>query len=176
VDLPEILEEKERVLEGEHPACRLERVELDLADVQARRALFGRIGSEAGKVLVLCEGLLIYLGADEVAALARDLAAPPSFRRWGVDLASPGLLRMVQRSYATQSESSVMTMRFGPAEGPPFFEPYGWTAVEVHSILKTAARMRRVGLGMRLLARLPESQGRQGARPWSAVCLLARRG
>jgi O-methyltransferase involved in polyketide biosynthesis len=137
--------------------------------------LFGRIGSQARKALVLCEGLLIYLSADEVAALAQDLAAPSSFLRWGIDLASPGLLRMVQRTYATESESSVMTMRFGPAEGPPFFEPYGWGPAEVHSILKTAARKGRVGFGLRLLARLPESQGRQGARPWSAVCLLARR-
>src|SRR5947199_3410380 len=41
VDLPGILAYKEEILAGEKPACALERVRLDLADVNARRALFG---------------------------------------------------------------------------------------------------------------------------------------
>lgn len=38
VDLPEILDDKEGVLQSEKPACVLERVRLDVADVSARRA------------------------------------------------------------------------------------------------------------------------------------------
>jgi hypothetical protein len=41
-------------------------------------------------------------------------------------------------------------------------------------MLKTAARLRRLSLFMRLLAFLPESQGQQGRRPWSAVCLMEK--
>jgi hypothetical protein len=47
--------------------------------------------------------------------------------------------------------------------------------VEVGSLLKTAARNGRLRFMMRLLALLPESSGRQGARPWSGVCLLERK-
>lgn len=55
------------------------------------------------------------------------------------------------------------------------FQRSGWYPVDVRPILKTAARARRVSFWMRLLALLPESTGRQGSRPWSAVCLLSKR-
>jgi hypothetical protein len=52
VDLPPMLSSKEQVLAGERPACRLERVKMDLGDVEARRALFARVGGAARQVLV----------------------------------------------------------------------------------------------------------------------------
>jgi O-methyltransferase involved in polyketide biosynthesis len=175
IDLPAILSEKERMLAGERPVCRLERVPLDLSDAAARRGIFARLGSEATNALVVSEGLLIYLAADQVAALARDLAVPPSFRRWVLDIASPGLLRLVQGTYQPLLEGTDARLQFGPPEGPPFFEPHGWKPVEVHSLLKTAARHRRLGFPLKLMAWLPESTGRQGGRPWSGVCLFERR-
>ncbi len=74
VDLPEILTYKEELLAGEKPSCALERIRLDLSDSSARRALFPDLNRRANKILILTEGLLIYLSADEVAALAKDLA------------------------------------------------------------------------------------------------------
>ncbi|HEY3155533.1 MAG TPA: class I SAM-dependent methyltransferase [Candidatus Eisenbacteria bacterium] len=47
---------------------------------------------------------------------------------------------------------------------------------EVRSYMKWAARKGRLNPVMRLLALLPESKGRQGSRPWAAVCLLEKRG
>ena len=44
----------------------------------------------------------------------------------------------------------------------------------VNSLLKEAARKKRLSLGLRLMALLPESKGRQGSRPWGAVCLLEK--
>jgi len=35
---------------------------------------------------------------DEVRALAEDLSAPPAFQRWIMDLASPGLLRLLHKN------------------------------------------------------------------------------
>jgi hypothetical protein len=64
--------------------------------------------------------------------------------------------------------------RMALPEGPGFFEPLGWRALAVHSIMKTAARLGRVSWFLRLLAKLPESSGAQGSRPWSGVCLLGR--
>ena len=50
----------------------------------------------ASRVLVVTEGLLIYLSADQVASLADDLSSIPSFRWWLTDIASPALLAMLQ--------------------------------------------------------------------------------
>jgi methyltransferase (TIGR00027 family) len=61
VDFPDVVAYKEEELAGERPACALERVGIDLTDVPRRRALFGRIGSAERPVLVVSEGLLIYL-------------------------------------------------------------------------------------------------------------------
>ncbi len=176
IDLPGIFSYKEEILAGEKPACILERVRLDLADVTARRKVFADLGSRASKCLILTEGLLIYFRADQVSALARDLAAPGAFQNWIVDLASPGLLRMLQKHMGPSLKESGASLQFGPEEGPEFFLPSGWRPVDVRSPLKTAAGLNRLSFGMRLMSLLPESNGRQGSRPWSGVCLLSKRG
>ena len=88
-----------------------------------------------------------------------------------IDLASPGLLELLRRKAGGPLAEA---FAFGPPEGPAFFVPHGWRPLEVHSRLKTAARLKRLPLLLRLLALLPESQGRQGRRPWSGVCLLGK--
>jgi methyltransferase (TIGR00027 family) len=173
VDLPGMIEYKEQILAGEKPRCAMERVRLDLSDVAARRELFQRLGNSAKKVLVLTEGLLTYLTREEVTALGRDLAAQPSFRDWAIDLCSPGLLKMLQDNLGAL-EKAGSPLKFGPEEGPDFFTTSGWKPVEVYSMLKTAARIGRLPFFLRLVALLPESNGRQGSRPWGAVCRLTR--
>jgi methyltransferase (TIGR00027 family) len=174
VDLAGILDYKEEILGAEKPGCQLERIRLDLSDVSGRRELFSQLGRRSAKALIITEGLLIYFTADEVGALARDLAAPPSFQRWLADVASPGLLRLLQKNMGPQLAQSGATFKFGPKEGPEFFVPYGWTPADVRSPLKTAARLKRLSFGMWLLSHLPASNGAQGSRPWSGICLLAR--
>ncbi len=110
---------------------------------------------------------------DEVASLASDLSAQASFRRWVVDLCSPGLLVMLRERMGAALQDAGAPFLFAPPEGPPFFEPYGWKVDEVRSILKTAATLERLPLMLRMLAILPESKGAQGDRPWSGVCLLS---
>ena len=173
VDLPAMIDYKEEILGQEKPCCALERVRLDLADVAGRRELFQRLGSAAKKVLAVTEGLLVYLTSDEVSALGRDLAAQSSFSDWAIDLCSPGLLKMLQKNLGALSEAG-SPLKFGPEEGPEFFTASGWKPAEVYSMLKTAAKINRLPFGMRLLALLPESNGRQGSRPWGAACRLTR--
>jgi methyltransferase (TIGR00027 family) len=176
VDLPAILEEKEQLLRGEKPVCRLERAPLDLADVSARGELFARVGNSAHNTLVVSEGLVCYLEPSGVTSLARELSAPATFRRWVLDLMSPGLLKRLMKSWAGHFEDSGSTLRFAPAEGPGFFQPTGWKAVEVHSLLKAAARAKRLPFFLRLAALLPESSGKQGDRPWAGICVFERTG
>jgi methyltransferase (TIGR00027 family) len=174
VDLPGILSYKEEILASEKSTCTLERVPLDLSDAIARRALFAQLGRRAAKTLILTEGLLIYFSAEHVQALAEDLAAPPAFQRWIADLASPGLLRLLQKNMDSALSQSGSSFKFGPKEGSEFFVPYGWKPVDVRSPLKTAARFKRLSFGMSLLSLLPQSNSRQGSRPWSGICLFAK--
>jgi O-methyltransferase involved in polyketide biosynthesis len=176
IDLPEILTYKEGILAGEKPTCRLERIRLDLSDVDARKPVFAELAGRARKILVLTEGLLIYLEPIQVVALAKDLAGYPQFQRWILDMHSPGLLRMMQRTTGKQLSQVGAPFKFGPPEGPQFLEPYGWRAVNVQGLLKTAARFKRPPFGLRLLSLLPEKKGAQGSRPWSGVCLFERVG
>jgi methyltransferase (TIGR00027 family) len=144
VDLPAITDYKEEQLRGEQPRCALERVRLDLTDLPARRALFARLGGEAKQVTVVTEGLLAYLTREQVAGLATDLHAPPTFARWMTELASPWILRYMQRKYRkVTGAGGTAPMHFGPAEGPEFFRPYGWDVVEQRSMLDEARRLRR---------------------------------
>jgi methyltransferase (TIGR00027 family) len=175
IDLPEILEYKTGILREEKPVCRLQRLALDLADVGARRIVLQRVAEQARKILVLTEGLIIYLEKTQVISLAQDLAAHAQFQRWVADLHSPGLLRMMQRTTGKHLSQVGAPFKFGPAEGPPFFERWGWKVEEVRGLLKTAGRHRRLPLALKLFSYLPESKDAQGSRPWSGVCLYGRK-
>jgi methyltransferase (TIGR00027 family) len=174
IDLPGILAYKEEILANEKPACALEHVSLDLFDATARREVFAQLGSRADKCLIFTEGFLIYYNDDQVSALAEDLAAPATFHRWILDLASPGLLRLLQKNMDPSLIQSGSSLKFGPEEGPEFFVPCGWKPIDVRSPLKTAARLNRLSFALRLLSLLPASNGRQGSRPWSGICLMAK--
>jgi len=174
VDLPEILDYKESVLAGEKPRCELRRVRLDLSDVAARRALFAELGRQAKTALVVTEGLLIYLTREQVGSLAEDLASVPGFRRWAVDIASPGLRKMLTKQVGGLLAEANAPLHFSPEEGPEFFTPHGWRPTEVRSMLKWAGKKGRLNPFFRLLSLLPDPKGRQGDRPWGAVCLLER--
>ena len=174
VDLPDILDYKEAILADAKPVCELERVRLDLSNEDGRRGLFAELGRRAKHAVVIAEGLVIYLMPEAVGALARDLAGPPSVQHWALDLASPGLLEMMKQSVGSAVNDAGAPFLFAPAEGPPFFTAHGWQPIEVRSLLKTAAKLGRLPLALRMFAMLPESDGAQGSRPWSAVCLFAR--
>jgi O-methyltransferase involved in polyketide biosynthesis len=117
--------------------------------------------------------LLIYFTTEEVASLATDLAAQNRFRSWIIDLASPGQLRLMQRTTGKQLSEAGAAFRFGPPEGATFFSRYGWEAKDVQGMLKTAAQCKRAPA--ELLSLLPEPKGNPGNYPWTGVCLLEKR-
>jgi methyltransferase (TIGR00027 family) len=175
LDLPGILAYKEERLAGDKPRCLLERIRVDLANAAERRRVLESVGARGKRAVVLTEGLLIYLSPEEVGSFARDLAGVPSIQRWILDLASPGLLRMMQKSAGKMLEKVGAPFRFGPAEGPAFFEAHGWKVAHVQGLLKVAARFGRPPFLLRMIAKLPESTGPQGNRPWSGVCVLEKK-
>ena len=94
-----------------------------------------------------------------------------TFVKWSLDLASPGLVKMMNSKMGDKLSKANAPFKFGPEKGPDYFDQLGWEKMEVHSYLKTAAALKRVNLWMRILALLPESHGKQGSRPWAGICL-----
>ena len=174
VDLPDLLAYKTDQLVGETPRCLLERVPLDLSNVAARRELFARLSAQAQAVLVVSEGLVVYLAPEEVVALAADLARMPAFTQWALDMVSPALMRRMQKTMGQDLQQAGAPFKFAPDEGPAFFERAGWKPVDVRSLLHTAAALGRLSWGMRLVALLPDSRGRIPQSPWGGVCLFNR--
>jgi methyltransferase (TIGR00027 family) len=175
VDLEGILSYKEAALAGERPHCRVEFVRADLTDPATRRTLFQRVGSQAKRALVIAEGLLVYLKPEEVASLAKDLAAQPAFRWWLMDLASPALLKFLSRSWGNQLENAPML--FAPPEGTAFFAPAGWDEAEYHPMLDEALRLKRapsMSWVWRLLGLLASKKRRAEFKRFSGIVLLQR--
>jgi methyltransferase (TIGR00027 family) len=175
VDLEGILSYKEEALRGETPRCRVEFVRADLTNPGERRAVFLRVGASAQRVLVISEGLLVYLTAQDVTALAADLAAQPTFRWWLIDLASPALLEWLKRSWGAQLRAGNAPMRFAPEEGTAFFAPAGWTEVEYRPMLDEAVRLRRaprMAWLWRALGLLASKKRKEQFKRFSGVVLL----
>jgi methyltransferase (TIGR00027 family) len=143
-DLPDMVEYKRQALKDAKCFCRLERYAVDLSDPAARRALFAQVGAAADKVLVITEGLLIYLEPDEVRSLAADLCQPAAFKRWLLDLASPDLLKMLSRQgKGNFLKNRDVQFKFAPAEHLEFFRPHGWKAAEYRGVMAEARRLKR---------------------------------
>jgi methyltransferase (TIGR00027 family) len=143
VDFPEMISYKQEHLEKDAPRCRLERVALDLANVEGRRQLLARVNASTSKALVLSEGLLAYLRPEDVAALAQDLHEQSNFRYWISDLASPAILERTMKNWGKQLSSANAPMYFAPADGPEFFRPQGWKPVEFREFLDESRRLKR---------------------------------
>lgn len=172
VDLPEIVSYKEKILSGKKPVCTVERVALDLLDEQSRKALFEKLDNQFKRIVAVSEGLLVYFSPEQVVSLSSDLAGRKNFQSWIIDLASPGQLKLMQRTVGKQLSGAGAPFRFGPAEGAKFFAPQGWTPVEIRGLLQTAADLKRAP--QELLALLPEPKGKFGNYPWTGVCWLGR--
>jgi methyltransferase (TIGR00027 family) len=172
-DLPAMIDDKERLLAGERPVCRLRRERVDLADPAARAALLDRTTAGVARGLVITEGLLPYLDADVVRALGRDLAARPGLRWWIIDIISPAQLEVMKRRVGTMLANA--PFKFAPPDGVAFVEALGWRARDIRSLFVESVRLHRAPLLLRLLSWLPDADPRHpGRRLWAAVVRLQR--
>ena len=172
-DLPALTEEKEQLLKSVEPRCQLRRIKVDLAESSARVAMLKEAVGTSANVLVITEGLLLYLEEAQVRSLAMDVGAEAGIRGWILDLASPALLKMMKKSMGPQLANA--PMKFAPANGVAFFEDLGWHATHIQSVMRAASRFRRLPWTLKLFGFLPEPDPRNpGRTPWSAVVQLGR--
>ncbi|HSH65719.1 MAG TPA: SAM-dependent methyltransferase [Bacteroidia bacterium] len=126
VDYPHILAHKEKLLKSETPACELSRVAIDLADDQKRKSFFKQTASRSSNILVLTEGVVLYMSEDQVGALADDLNHFPSFNYWVVEYLHSKVYPHLKNSFRANKMRNA-PFQFFPADWLGFFEQRGWT-------------------------------------------------
>jgi methyltransferase (TIGR00027 family) len=125
------------------PACNVERVEIDLADATSRRQLFQKLASRFSRVVVVTEGLLVYLGAPLVAQMAAELHACQAVQRWVLEMITPETQRQQMKAWKPVLEPARAEWRFAPPEGFDFFAPHGWRVQSCRSCILEARRLQR---------------------------------
>ena len=173
VDLPDMIAYKAEKLGAAAASCSVERIPLDLADLAARRELFARINNSARRVLVLTEGLIIYLSEEQVAQLGRDLYECPAFASWLFDQASPAILAMIMRAYHPGLAAANAPMQFAPQIGLAFHAAQGWVPREERDMVGEAHRLGREMPMARLLWAVGLLRARN-AKYWSTIVLTDR--
>lgn len=173
-DLPGMIEYKQAKLAGETPRCALERHAVDLTDAAARKSFLDSVCARFERVLVITEGLLIYLTEEQVRSLAQDLAARPQLRWWLLDYATPTLRDFLKKRFGDALKQGNSEFKFFP-EGAEFFRPLGWKPAEVRYTNDEARRLKRempMAWTWRLVSKLMPAAKRERYRTMSGYALL----
>lgn len=175
VDLPDMITYMKEQMAGEKPVCQLEYVAADMTDAAARREVFSRAAAH-GPVMVITEGLLIYLEREQVAGLAREIHDIAGARWWLTDLASPMLQKFMARKWAGRLKDGNAPMQFFPPEGTAFFAPFGFREMEFRSMWDESFRLNRKMKGAalwKLLSIFNSKERNELGRRMSGTVLLA---
>ena len=174
-DLPPMVDYFRERMQAETPRCDLEYVAVDLREEAPRRELFARVAG-LGPTLVITEGLLLYLPEPAVAGLARELHDSARPRWWLTDLASPRLLKMLEKRWSPTLQAGNAPFVFGPAEGSAWFAPFGWRELEWRSTFGESLRINRTlrggALFWRCMDRLQPRARREAGQRMSGILLL----
>lgn len=143
IDLPGMVAYRRSLLRDEAAACDHADVAADVGESRALAEVLALARASAAPVLVVTEGLLVYLERAQVDRLARDLHAEPLTRWWLADLIAPLLLQTVGRRWQPLLTAACAPLRFAPADGASFFAPLGWREAELRSIWDESLRLHR---------------------------------
>jgi len=143
VDYPSVIAYKNKHLAAESASCVVTRVGLDLADVEARRRLFAELAGRASDVLVISEGLLMYLLPESAGSLALDLARHYQFQHWIADVAPAALVDNLNRQKRARLREAGVRFRFAPRSAPRFFKSHNWIPAAVRILPATRQRLMR---------------------------------
>lgn len=148
VDLPDVLDYKHGLLTSEKPHCHIERLRVDLNDETQRRAMYAAAGTELS--LVITEGVLMYLPAATVAALADEIPNASGAAHWISDITTSHFNKAIRSG--APSDSGFERVRAPDAlEGEEILQvlrTHGWTTEAMRSYIRDAAftqdRARRI--------------------------------
>jgi len=131
VDLADVIEAKAEALRQDTPACRLERIASNLADVEERARLFAQVRERFQRTLVITEGLLCYLPPEAALGLGQALLSMHPYR-WVTDLNNTAVNRYVAKQTRHGLQGTAV-MQFGVDDGTSVFEAMGWRTIHVDS-------------------------------------------
>lgn len=174
VDFEPLLSYKKELLKQEKPKCRLEQIVLDLSKVKERENLFKTVAEKSNNILVITEGLLVYLDEAVVVQLAKDLSAQKSFKYWMQDYSTPESLAYVRKHWGKQLKKGNSEMKFGAKGGPDYYKQFGWKVESAKGAFEEAHKLKRempYASLMRLIATLTGQAGK--ANKMSGFALLS---
>jgi len=105
VDFPDMLDYKDRLMAGEHPRCRRERLSADLNHREQRFAIYRAAGAEPA--LMITEGLLMYLPAATVDSLAAEARHESTIAHWLTDISTTAFTKAIGGTDEMRSFRSV---------------------------------------------------------------------
>ena len=146
VDLPAVTAYRRECLGTAVAACRHAHVEADLRVAAERQRVIADAGND-GPLLVITEGLLLYLAPEQVSELATQLRNAPNTRWWLADLISPPLQRAMGMVWSSQLNAADAAFRFAPADAEAYFRDLHWRQTEFHSTWTESIRMGRPAPG-----------------------------
>ena len=122
IDFADVLDYKERMMSDETAHCRRVRLTADVSDEAQRHALYEAAGNTPS--LMITEGLLLYLPAATVEALAAETGQQSGIAHWISDISTSGFskalgggadtmqsIRHVQASDALKGEGILEALR-----------------------------------------------------------------
>jgi methyltransferase (TIGR00027 family) len=135
IDFADVLDYKDRLMSGEIPHCRRERLTADLNDPAGRHVVYQAAGR--GPALMITEGVLMYLPAATVEALAVESRDQSSVVNWISDISTTDFgkalgggdtmkfIRHVQANDALKGEQILAVL-----------ERHGWTTEAIRSYIR----------------------------------------
>jgi methyltransferase (TIGR00027 family) len=136
IDFADVLDYKDRLMSGDTPNCRRERLEVDVNDEAQRRTMYDAAGPASA--LMITEGLLLYLPAATVDALAAESWKHSGVAHWISDITTSAFSQTLGRG-----ADSMQPIRHVQApdclKGEQILEVlqrHGWTTSAMRSYIK----------------------------------------
>ena len=139
VDFPHVLEHKAKILQAHMPVCQLERIALDLLNLNERQKLTDRIACESRHCVMITEGVLIYLTPRQAGDLVQDLAGCTSISHWISDIVSPIGLQWMKNAFDKLIGTNV-EFKFALADPIHYVTSRGWQQGAFHSLMQEYER------------------------------------
>jgi len=155
VDFADMLDYKDSLMSAETPRCRRERITADLNDAVQRRTIYPAVG--LAPALMITEGLLMYLPAATVEALAAEVWRESGIAHWMSDITTTAFAKAINMD-TMRSVRNVQASDF--LQGEQILEcvrRYSWVTAARRSYLTDMAfAMARI---QRLMGDRPQPAG-----------------